>query len=246
MPGAYWSAMKSVLAGENNRMQVNDQIMLSMMQQSDSFFPSGTVPFSYGLESLVQDEIVTHQEHLKKFLLRQLIYRWASLDRGVLSATYDAGTDFKRIEIIDCLLEAMTIPKELREGSRQAGKALLSVHKRLGTQKVIAYSDRIYHKNIPGHLTIIQTLAWSDTGLSKQQCCVMSAHTLCTGIMGAAIRLGIIGHIAAQQILVSVRPQLGKVLKSEFPQLNEISAFTPISEIASMRHEVQPSRLFAN
>lgn len=227
-------------------MQVDDETMLIMMQQSDSFFPSGNASFSYGLESLIQDEIVTNQEHLKKFLLRQLIYRWASLDRGVLSATFDAGIDFKRIENIDCLLEAMTMPREIREGSRQAGKALLSVHKRLGTQKVIAYADRINKKNIPGHLVIIQTLAWSDTGLSKQQCCAMSAHTLCIGVMGAAIRLGIIGHIAAQQILVSVRPQLGKVLQSEYPQLNELSAFTPISEIASMRHEFQPSRLFAN
>jgi len=219
---------------------------LGFLQHSDSFFPSGAVSFSYGLEGLRNDGRVSKEEQLERFLLEQLVHRWATIDRGIIAAVYHASYDLEQIEYYDSLLEAMTLPKELRLGSRRAGKALQSMHTRLGSEKVIAYSEQINDKPDRGHLTVIQTLAWSDAGMSLQQCCAMSAHIFCVGILGAAVRLSIIGHISAQQILVSVRERLTEVLETEIPPVEELSTFTPVSEVASMRHEYQLCRLFAN
>ena len=43
-----------------------------------------------------------------------------------------------------------------------------------------------------------------------------------------------------------VRERLTEVLETEIPPVEELSTFTPVSEVASMRHEYQLNRLFAN
>jgi urease accessory protein len=89
-------------------------------------------------------------------------------------------------------------------------------------------------------------MLWKATGLSEEACRAVSAHTLCTGIVGAALRLGMIGHLDAQKILLQVRPVLVDLLRLPAQEVEEVFAYTPHAEIAAMRHEVQDSRLFAN
>ncbi|MDQ3261067.1 MAG: urease accessory protein UreF, partial [Pseudomonadota bacterium] len=81
-------------------------------------------------------------------------------------------------------------------------------------------------------------------GLSLEEAQVTSAHTLSLGVLGAAIRLGIIGHIDAQKILLAAHATIDNLLKVVVD--DELSSFIPASEIAMMRHEVGQSRLFAN
>ena len=80
--------------------------------------------------------------------------------------------------------------------------------------------------------------------MSLQEAQVTSAHTLCLGVLGAAIRLGIIGHIDAQKILQTAHATIDGLLSARVD--SELSSFVPASEIAMMRHEVGQSRLFAN
>jgi urease accessory protein len=74
----------------------------------------------------------------------------------------------------------------------------------------------------------------------------MGAHCFCIGMIGAALRLGIIGHLDGQRLLAKLRDLIVDLLATPVPQLHEISTFTPACDIAFMRHEVQPGRLFAN
>ena len=89
-------------------------------------------------------------------------------------------------------------------------------------------------------------MLWKVTGLSEEACRAVSAHTLCTGIVGAALRLGMIGHLDAQKILLQVRPVLVELLQLPTGEVAELYGYAPHAEIAAMRHEVQDSRLFAN
>ena len=76
---------------------------------------------------------------------------------------------------------------------------------------------------------------------------LLSAHQLSTAMLGAAIRLGIIGHVAAQEILTRAHDLATAIMRSEpTPGLDRLSAFVPEAEIAVMRHESADSRLFAN
>ncbi len=222
------------------------QSLLGALQFADSFFPSGSIAFSWGLETLRADGEVVAAEQVAQFLEGQLAHRWASFDAPVLIAAMRANGKFDRLADLDDLVEAMTLATELREGSRRAGASLLKVHTGLGTLGAAEYRQSIAERKARGHLPVVQGMLWKATGLSEEACRAVSAHTLCTGIVGAALRLGLIGHLDAQKILLQVRPVLVELLRLPAGQADELYAYTPHAEIAAMRHEVQDSRLFAN
>jgi urease accessory protein len=220
--------------------------LLGALQYADSFFPSGSIAFSWGLETLRADGEIASTEQVAQFLEGQLVHRWASFDAPVLVAAMRAGGKFDCLADLDDLVEAMTLATELREGSRRAGASLLKVHAGLGTRGAAEYRQRIAERKARGHLPVVQGLLWNATGLSEEACRAVSAHTLCTGIVGAALRLGMIGHLDAQKILLHMRPVLVELLRLPAGHAEELYAYAPHAEIAAMRHEVQDSRLFAN
>ncbi|MBI3530718.1 MAG: urease accessory protein UreF [Betaproteobacteria bacterium] len=220
--------------------------LLGALQYSDSFFPSGSIAFSWGLETLRADGEIVSAEQVAQFLEGQLVHRWARFDAPVLVAAMRADGKFDRLADLDDLVEAMTLATELREGSRRAGASLLKVHVGLGTPGAAEYRQRIAERKARGHLPVVQGMLWNATGLSEEACRAVSAHTLSTGIVGAALRLGMIGHLDAQKILLQVRPVLVELLRLPAGQAEELTAYAPHAEIAAMRHEVQDSRLFAN
>ena len=57
---------------------------MALLQFGDSFFPSGSVAFSWGLEGLAENGGVTDAETVHAFVLGQLHARWAQFDRAVV------------------------------------------------------------------------------------------------------------------------------------------------------------------
>jgi urease accessory protein len=222
------------------------QSLLGALQFADSFFPSGSIAFSWGLETLRADGEMVSAEHVGQFLEGQLVHRWATFDAPVLVAAMRADGRLDRLSDLDDFVEAMTLATELRESSRRAGASLLRVHTGLGTSGAAEYREAVARRKARGHLPVVQGMLWKATGLSEEACRAVSAHTLCTGMVGAALRLGMIGHLDAQKILLQVRPVLVELLQLPAGEVEELHAYTPHAEIAAMRHEVQDSRLFAN
>jgi urease accessory protein len=220
--------------------------LLGALQHADSFFPSGSVSFSWGLETLHTDGVVQSADGLARFVEGQLRHRWATHDLCALTAAYRAGGDLERVVAVDQIVEAMTLATEWREGSKRSGASLLNIHSKLDTPKAAAYRERVQKRTAFGHLAVVQGMLWQAAGLPEQSCRAVSAHTVCTGLVSAALRLGMIGHVDAQKVLVHVRPVLVELLKLDAADANALHAYTPQAEIAALRHEVQDSRLFAN
>jgi urease accessory protein len=220
--------------------------LLQALQYADSFFPSGSIAFSWGLETLRADGEIVSTEQVAQFLEGQLVHRWASCDAPVLVAAMRACGKFDRLADLDHIVEAITLAPELREGSRRAGASLLKIHAGLGTPGAAEYRQSIGRVNSRGHLAVVQGMLWHAIGMSEEASRAVSAHTLSTGIVGAALRLGVIGHLDAQKMLLQVRPVLLELLCQPVAEAEAVCAYTPHAEIAAMRHEVQDSRLFAH
>ncbi len=218
--------------------------LLATLQHGDSFFPSGAISFSWGLETLHADGAVTNAATLARFVEGQLVHRWATSDRPALLLVHRAGADLDAAEAVDAELEALALPAELRSGSRRAGGALLGVHERLGTARAAAYRERVLTSRAPGHLAAAQGLVLRTVGSSEDEASAVSAHGLATALLGAALRLGIIGHLDVQRTLSALRPTIVGLLAAPMPE--SLSAFGPEADIAMMRHEIQSPRLFAN
>jgi urease accessory protein len=220
--------------------------LLATLQHADSFFPAGGVAFSWGLEGLVTDGMLRAERDLSGLVVGHMRQRWAVFDRGVLVAAYEAACDLDAVAATDRRVDAMILARELREGSRRAGASLLSVHERLGTPGSAAYRTMCRAGLAPGHQPIVQGLVWRGAGMTLEQAQVVSAHTFCVSLLGALLRLGTIGHLAAQETLTAARATTAQLLQRSVPPLEECYTYTPLTEIAAMRHEVQSARLFAN
>ncbi len=220
--------------------------LLAALQHGDSFFPSGGVSFSWGLESLCAEGLVADETDVCRFVQGQLSHRWATCDRPALIAAHRAGRNLESVALVDAELEALALPQGLRVGSRRAGGALLNAHERLETRHAKEYRRMVKTGSAFGHLPVVQGLAWGAVGLAEEVAAAVSAHTLCVALLGAALRLGVIGHVGAQRILDDMRPEMTRLLSLPVPPPGNFSACTPAADIAVMRHETAEVRLFAN
>lgn len=219
---------------------------LAALQFGDSFFPSGAVSFSMGLETLHADGIVADAASLEGFLADQVTERWGSAERAFLAAAHGAAPDWPAVAEIDALQEAMTLPRELREGSRKGGAALLGVHARMGTEGAAAYRARLRAGDAHGHLAVVQGVVLRGSGLGLARAEAVSLHGLCAAILGAGLRLGLIGHLDGQIILRRLRPRMAALLARPAPGVPEASTYVPLADVAAARHEEATVRLFSN
>lgn len=219
---------------------------LSALQHADSMFPNGAVSFSWGLEALCNRGIVGGKDDLADFLLAHVEGRWADLDRPVVAHALAAGKDLGRLTVLDTLVEAQSLGAELRLGSTRMGLALLNVHRGLKTPLAAEYLQLVQEGSGFGHIAVAQGMLWGQLGLDAAQAQVMSAHGLCTGVLGAAVRLSVIGHMDAQAIHAWLLPRIEEVLRQPLCPPDELHSFTPQLEIASMNHETDEMRLFVN
>lgn len=229
--------------GERPMTQIS--ALLAALQNADSFFPGGGIAFSWGLEALVTDRVLRQPEDVAAFVEAQLRHRWASCDRIALCAAA-ATRDIERWIEIDAHVEAITLAQELREGSRRAGASLLGVHERIGTVGAADYRQAIRAGDALGHFGVIQGIVWRGSGMSAAAAEAASAHTFCVALLGAAMRLGVIGHVHAQRCLLSLRPVIASLLSEPAGGLDDMYSNTFATEIASMRHAAHSARLFAN
>lgn len=223
-----------------------EEQILTLLQHGDSFFPSGAVSFSWGLEMLNNDHVITSINEVDNFIENQLIERWGPFERVVLAHTYDHADDIEHVISIDNLVECMTLASELREGSKRLGSALLTTYQQLNNPIAERYLKLSNEGKALGHLPITQALIWSSLGLSRNTVLMLSAYNFCVSVLGAALRLGIVGHIDCQKSLTTFRQLITEILTWPIPAIEEIHAFTPFADIATMRHEYSETRLFAN
>ena len=88
-----------------------------LLQHGDTFFPSGAVSFSWGLEGAFNEGWVVEKSELADFLEIQLRNRWASYDRAFLQAAHANADNGNVIAELDNLVEAMSLAEEQRIGS---------------------------------------------------------------------------------------------------------------------------------
>lgn len=228
-------------------MSDDNGVLLLALQHGDSFFPSGSVAFSWGLEGLCRDGLVRDAKDLLGFIEGQLVGRWATCDRPAILAAHRSRGDLEKVVAVDAVLEALALSQQLREGSRRSGAALLGVHHKLGTPGATDYRDLIRAEVAPGHLAAVQGLLWFHVGASENAACAMSAHAVTVGLLGAAVRLAVVGHIDAQRILAKTHRIIGDIVAEHAPaDPDALSSYAPAAEIAAMRHETRDSRLFFN
>ena len=100
---------------------------LSLMQISDSFFPTGLYTMSNGLETLFSEKRIASMEELYELIQTNIIQQIGPADCVALANAYNftRSKDVEKIIACDKLLFSMKLVKELREATCRAGTQML-------------------------------------------------------------------------------------------------------------------------
>lgn len=219
---------------------------IRLLQCADSAFPSGSFAFSNGLETLVTEGRVRGASGITALLRHQILPRWLTFDRWFLAGAHAAAPDISALIEIDRDCHVQSTTENLAAASRRVGRAQLRVHDRLGTPGAGAFFDAIGRregKERSGYEPVVQGLIGVGVGLDRTQTEVGAIHTLLSGTVSAAVRLGRLGALDAQSVLAELAEDAAIGLAGPLPDLPE--SFSPIAEIATQRSPPGNVSLFA-
>lgn len=247
---------------------INNSREFHAMQLADSFFPSGMYGMSWGMESFAKSGRVKDREDVKKFIIQHLTFQIGPCDSVALVAAIDAAKkrDIQGIAQVDRWYLSMKLVKEVRIASVRSGRQLLKciafIHPH---QKLIKNFLTLVSKGkSPGSYPVCLALACTGMGIPKNSALTVMGYAYCTGIVGAAIRLGIIEHFEGQKILAELPEQLANLASltgrkrgtadkrrsherdgcNEKASLENMWQLSPLTDILQMSHEQDESRMF--
>ncbi|MDT5244692.1 MAG: urease accessory protein [Mycobacterium sp.] len=213
--------------------------LLAAIRFGDSAFPSGGFAFSSGLEGSYRDGMVRDEGDVAAFVAEQLEGNWHRRDRVLLRRAWAVSDP----SAVDAFAEAVTTMSVLREASRRAGAATLATFAAVIDPGLADYRSRVLAGTAAGHLPVAQAVCLRAAGLTLETAEVVAAWQVVSGITGAALRLGICGHLGAQRIVTTMTPVLIDLMHRTPP--TEPAAFTAYADIAAQRHD-DGVRLFAS
>jgi urease accessory protein len=99
----------------------------------------------------------------------------------------------------------------------------------------------------PGTGAVALGATASVLGIPKESALLMFCHSHAVSVLGAAMRLLPMTHSQAQQVLHSLHETIIDLGKEAMQRpWQEMAAFTPALDLASMLHETDDLRLFAS
>lgn len=228
---------------------MDDASLLAVLQLADSFFPSGTVTLSHGLEAFVSMEPQFPPDILP--LLEDYLHnKIAPCDLVAYAAAHLAArqADLERLFTVDDVLSASLLPHELRQGSTRSGRALLETLTPLIEHALLPrFTQAVKQGRTDGNAAVGFGLVSALWDIPLRAGGIMQLYMFSVSFLGAAMRLGCLGHREAQRILLVLRPQWPALVDAACQRdLDEIGSFAPLADIRAMQHAALPVRLFAS
>ena len=221
---------------------------VSLLQMSDSFFPTGLYATSNGLEALSKIKKLKSKD-ISQFItifLRQVV---GPSDCTALGSTYEScrKKDIPALLITDRSLYFMRIIEETRSASVRSGNQLLKCVSAFVKHKKMLkdYQDAISTGNATGIYPVSFGVAACSLDIPKNKAGLILLYGFTVSVIGAALRLGILQHFDGQDIIHQLRPViLESVLKNINRPISNMWQFAPGLDILQMKHEIMSSKMF--
>jgi urease accessory protein len=221
--------------------------ILPTLQLADSFFPSGLFTQSHGLEGFASAG-VTGADQLEPLLHSYLLHMAAPGDALAARWVVRAADDSALIAAIDMRLEATKLAQEGRRASRRCGRRVLLLGAELfESPQLRDYAAQVAAGRAPGHQAVAMALLAAVVGQDEEIATLVELHTFAVSLVSAALRLGLIDHVAGQRLLLRAQPaMLAAAEHGRHLDWRDLGGFAPQIEIMQYRHAHAEMHMFVS
>lgn len=217
-----------------------DAALLRLLTWFSPAFPTGAFAHSHGIESAVEDGLVT-SEAAALVWIEDVIRDGAPRADAILLRHAHAAADAPTLAALARLAEASAATRELREESRSQGIAFIAAARAWGApllDAVVQAGVAVPHPVAAGALARAHAIDVDATVLAF-------VHGVAASLVSAALRLVPLGQIAALRIQHALEPAIAATAAATRGLgLDALGTSALRVDVAFMRHETQRVRLF--
>jgi urease accessory protein len=221
---------------------------LSMMQLSDSFFPTGMYSMSNGLEAIFYSGKKIKAEELRELVKTYLEYQIGPADCTALGNAYEyaARSNLAKLLEVDRAIFSMKLVQEIRDASIRSGTQLVRCIRSFSDSKILAqYEDAIRGGQAFGPYPVALAVSANAFLIPKEKAALVMLYSFSVSIVGAALRLGMLQHFDGQKVIDELKPTIVKVIKANINRpIEGIWQFAPSIDIIQISHERMNSKMF--
>ena len=222
--------------------------LVALLQFADGLFPAGGFAHSFGLETYVQDGLVTDRVGLEAFVAAHLEGSAGPAD-AVATATavrLAGAADLDGWVALDTRLEAMKAVPETRAASRQMGRQTLRVAAATTHDNFLGALARAVDDGLAaGHHATVLGAALGRAGVEPEPAAAAYLYSTAALLVGAGLRLIALGQLDGQRVLTEMRPRITRLAAATVSAApDDMWSFNPGIELASIRHATLDPRLF--
>ena len=208
-------------------------------------YPVGAFAYSHGLEWAQEADDLKDALSLGAWLCDILAYGAARNDAILCAEAWRAACarDWSRAADVAELGLAMAGSSERRMETTTQGNAFLLATGAAHPFEGLGAFRAAWPHDVPYPVAVGIAAAGHSVPLAE----LLPALALgfCANLVSAAVRLGIVGQTDGQRVLAGLMPAAASLgLEAEAATLDDLGACAFRSDIASLRHETQYSRLF--
>lgn len=222
----------------------------SLLQTSDSLFPSGGYAHSYGLEEMVAMGRVPNAAALQDFLDEQILPAMERLELPYLRFAQEAAEreDLDTLLELDEEIAAWKVCREIREAGESQGRQLLRMLDQIFDHDFARrFQEAAAARRSPCQQITVAGILRSAQGAEIEVGLSAWLYQGVSNFCAASVKLLRLGEVACQRVIrASLEPQkvASLIQRSLKVSRSEAGWFNPLLDIASSRHETAFSRLF--
>ncbi len=208
-------------------------------------FPVGAFAYSHGLESAVERGCVHDAASLRAWIEDVLRFGSGRNDSLLIAEAWRAARvgDFDALERVNALALALSPTRERHLETRAQGDAFVAAIKAAWPCAAIDALAGRARDGAAYPVALGAAAAGRDAPLLETVRAALLAFA--SNLVSAAVRLGPIGQTDGQRIIAALAPDVVALAASAAGStLDDLGGCAMLADIASMRHEVQYSRLF--
>lgn len=207
--------------------------ILGLMAILSPAFPTGSFAYSHGLEWAIDQRVVSDASDVEAWISSLLTHGSSWNDAVLFARAYDA--DDGEIQGLDELALALSASREREFETLELGQSFNKAFAAL--TKSEACGAVCY--------PVVVACACRQMGIPKKAALLGYMQAFSNGLIAVALRLVPLGQNAGLEIMGSLMPViLATAERALVATLDDLGSSSFLSDIASMKHETQYSRVF--